>query len=260
MTAADAAGSQAKTWPRCSTFGQEMLTSMAVPPAASDSRAARSAYSATVPPAMETTARAPRDSSQGRSRCRNESMPGPCRPIELSMPLGVSAIRGVGRPARGPSMTDLVGIAPILDTSMNWASSRPELAQPEAVRMGLGSSTWPSRARRSVMAPPSRLARRAGGAERDGADVVPADLLAAEARPVHARPHHPGDPVAAGHRQHAGHADADPAGHGLLHAGLDRDVVPPGQRGDLAQHRHRPAGVDDVGAGLVDDLPEPVRD
>ena len=36
------------------------------------------------------------------------SMPGPCRPIELSMPLGVSAIRGVGRPDRGCSMIDLV--------------------------------------------------------------------------------------------------------------------------------------------------------
>ncbi len=46
-------------------------------------------------------------------------MPGPCRPMEFSIPLGVSAIRGVGRPARGPSMTDLVTIAPILETSMN---------------------------------------------------------------------------------------------------------------------------------------------
>ena len=39
-------------------------------------------------------------------------MPGPCRPIELSMPLGVSAIRGVGRPDRGRSMIDLVTTAP----------------------------------------------------------------------------------------------------------------------------------------------------
>jgi hypothetical protein len=44
-------------------------------------------------------------------------MPGPCRPIELSIPLGVSAIRGVGRPARGSSMTDFVTTAPILATS-----------------------------------------------------------------------------------------------------------------------------------------------
>ncbi len=41
-------------------------------------------------------------------------MPGPCRPIEFSMPLGVSAIRGVGRPDRGASMTDLVTTAPSL--------------------------------------------------------------------------------------------------------------------------------------------------
>ncbi len=157
MTAAEESGLQANTWPRCSTFGQEMLTSIAVTPAASDSRPARSAYSATVPPAMDTTARAPLDSSQGRSRCRNASMPGPCRPIELSMPLGVSAIRGVGRPDRGLSMTDLVTIAPILDTSMNCASSRPAPAQPDAVMIGFGSSTWPSLARRSTaMALPPR--------------------------------------------------------------------------------------------------------
>jgi hypothetical protein len=117
-----------------------MFTSIAVTPAASESRPASSAYSSTVPPAMDTTARAPLDSSQGRSRCRNASMPGPCRPIELSIPLGVSAIRGVGRPARGASITDLVTTAPILETSKNWASSRPEPAQPDAVRIGFGSS------------------------------------------------------------------------------------------------------------------------
>src|SRR5215469_15856209 len=156
MTDAESSGLAANMRPRCSTFGHEMLTSIAVTPAASDTRAASSAYSATVLPAIETTARAPRDSSQGRSRCRKASMPGPCRPIELSMPLGVSAIRGVGRPARGPSMTDLVTKAPILETSMNWASSRPAPAHPEAVMIGLGNSTWLSLDRRSTaMALPS---------------------------------------------------------------------------------------------------------
>ena len=77
-------------------------------------------------------------------------MPGPCRPIELSMPLGVSAILGVGRPARGASITDFVTTAPILETSRNCASSRPEPAHPDAVRIGFGSSALPSRARRSV--------------------------------------------------------------------------------------------------------------
>ena len=56
------------------------------------------------------------------------------------MPLSVSTIRGVGRPARGASMTDLVTTAPILDTSKNCASSRPVPAHPAAVRIGFGSS------------------------------------------------------------------------------------------------------------------------
>ncbi len=91
-------------------------------------------------------------------------MPGPCSPIEFSMPLGVSAIRGVGRPDRGLSMTDLVTIAPILDTSMNWASSRPAPAHPDAVMIGLGSSTWPSLVRRStgMSLPPAAAPCRPG--------------------------------------------------------------------------------------------------
>src|SRR6185437_8622352 len=292
ITAAAADGSQANTCPRSATFGQEMFTSTAVTPAAAESRVASSAYSPTVLPAIDTTARAPRDSSQGRSRCRNASMPGPCRPIEFSMPLAVSAIRGVGRPAWGTSWTDLVTTAPIRDTSRNWASSRPEPAQPDAVRTGLGSSVSPSRVRRSTaMGPPSargggpraagtagrtgtarggrpartadgpRLpARRAERVERDRADVVPADLLAAEHRPVRAGPHHPGDPVAAHHRQHAGHADPDAAGHGLFHGGQHGQVPAPGQHRDLAQHRHWPAGVDHVGARLLDDLAQQIGD
>ena len=91
-------------------------------------------------------------------------MPGPCRPIELSMPLAVSAIRGVARPDRGSSMIDLVTTAPSAATSKNWPSSRPAAAQPEAVRTGLGSTRSPSRAVRSTagVGAPRRL---------DGADV-----------------------------------------------------------------------------------------
>ena len=139
---------------------------MAVTPAASVSRAASSAYSSTLPPAMDTTARAPRESSQGRSRWRKASIPGPWRPMEFSIPLGVSAILGVGRPARGATITDLVTTAPILATSKNWASSRPAPAHPDAVRIGFGSSTWPSLVRRStaMLLPPGR----AGGAGRPG--------------------------------------------------------------------------------------------
>ena len=56
------------------------------------------------------------------------------------MPLGVSAIRGVGRPDRGFSMIDLVTTAPSSVTSKNWSSSRPAAAQPDAVSTGLGSA------------------------------------------------------------------------------------------------------------------------
>ena len=52
-------------------------------------------------------------------------MPGPCRPIELSIPLGVSAIRGVARPERALSMIDLVTTPPSCVTSKNWSSSGP---------------------------------------------------------------------------------------------------------------------------------------
>src|SRR6266487_1102774 len=281
MTDADASGSHANTCPRSATFGHEMFTSIAVTPAASDRRPASSAYSSTLPPAMDTIARAPRDSSQGRSRWRNASMPGLCRPIELSMPLSVSTIRGVGRPARGSSMTDLVTTPPIFDTSKNCESSRPDAAQPEAVRMGFGNSTWPSLARMSTSTsrlstttarlqrfmprvrgatgtgPPSRGAQRVEG---DHAHVFPADLVSTEYRPIHARPHHARDAVTAPHRQHTGHAYPDAASHRLLNRGKHRDVVLPCRGGDLPQHRHRPARVDDIGPCLVDDLAEHVGD
>ena len=101
-------------------------------------------YSSTLPPAIETTARAPRSASQARSLSRKASMPGPCSPIELSMPLGVSAMRGVGRPERGAIMMLLVTTAPISVTSKNWSSSRPAAAQPLAVSTGAGRSSAPS--------------------------------------------------------------------------------------------------------------------
>ncbi|CAB4855487.1 unannotated protein [freshwater metagenome] len=50
--------------------------------------------------------------SQGISFSKNASIPGPCNPIELSIPLGVSAIRGVIRPVRALVIMDLVTIAP----------------------------------------------------------------------------------------------------------------------------------------------------
>src|SRR5579875_194895 len=264
-TAPAACASAANIRPASSALGQERLTSIAVTPAASDSLAARPAYSRTNRPAMETTARAPRDSSQGRSRCRNASMPGPCRPTEFSIPLGVSASRGDGLPVRGSAMIDLLISAPILAASMKWASSRPAPAQPDAASTGFGSSARPSLVRRSTgMAGFTRLVGAGGAArlppgraervEGDGPDVVPADQVTAEDRPVDARADDPGDPVRPGHRQRAAHAHPGAAGHGHVHRCLHRHVVLGRQRADHPQHRHRGARVDDLGARLVDDL------
>ena len=98
ITRREASGSQANTSPRFSTFGQEIFTSTALIPETDRSLRANVEYSSMVSPAMETITRAFCSSSQGTSLARNESIPGPCNPIELSMPDGVSAIRGVGRP------------------------------------------------------------------------------------------------------------------------------------------------------------------
>ena len=79
-------------------------------------------------------------------------MPGPCNPIELSMPEGVSAIRGVARPCLALFITDLVTTAPISRRSKNCESSLPELAQPLAVKIGAGNQAFPSVVEKSKVA------------------------------------------------------------------------------------------------------------
>ena len=126
------------------------------PPAAS----ATSPNSSAVLPAIETSTRAPTDSSHGRSSAAKASMPGPCRPMELSMPDAVSAIRGVPRPERGSRITVLVTNAPSSETGKNRCSSRPLAAHPDAVITGLGSVT-PARvvARSTISGPPPAVRR-----------------------------------------------------------------------------------------------------
>ena len=57
----------------------------------------------------------------------------------MSIPDGVSAIRGVARPERGSRITVLVTKAPSSATGKNRSSSLPFAAQPEAVITGFGS-------------------------------------------------------------------------------------------------------------------------
>ena len=82
-------------------------------PATERTLRAKVAYSSIVSPAIETITRAFSSTSHGTSLARKASIPGPCKPIELSIPDGVSAIRGVGRPWRGLFITDFVTTAPI---------------------------------------------------------------------------------------------------------------------------------------------------
>src|SRR3954463_11389629 len=177
---------------------------------------------------MDTTARTSLSASQARSRSRKASMPGPCSPIELSIPLGVSAIRGVGRPLRGGSWIDFVTTPPIARRSLYGASSRPAAAQPEAVNTG-SSKTEPARSMdmsmsaggvtsavvRIVTSPTSVHLHR-GGTDRvvgHRAECVPADPVAGEDRPVDARTQHARLSVVADDRQDTGHAYADATGH-----------------------------------------------
>ena len=119
MTRREASGSQAKTRPLFSTLGHEMFTSIALIPDTERNFRARVEYSSTVSPAMETIIRAFCSVRYGISLARNASIPGPCKPIELSIPLGVSAIRGVGRPGLTFDITDLVTMPPISRNGKN---------------------------------------------------------------------------------------------------------------------------------------------
>src|SRR5450631_4187410 len=286
MTLADDSGSQAKTSPRLATSGQEMLTSTPTTASnAGDSRraAATSANSPAVFPAMETSTRAPTDLSHTRSPEANSAIPGPCRPIELSIPLGVSAIRGVPRPDRGSASTVLVTKAPSSAMSKKRCSSRPLAAQPEAVIRGLGRLI-PARSTRMSMARPTPVAtpvswgspwalvvivvfpRSSMTSHRRGAvgipgnpaqpvpERLPADPVTAKDGALGTGSDHPGQSVIAPHRHHAGHADPDAARHGLLDRHLGDGPLRRGDIGDGPEHRHRPAAVDDLSVATADDV------
>jgi hypothetical protein len=78
------------------------------------------------------------------SFAKNWSIPGPCSPIELSIPDGVSAMRGVALPLRGFTAIDLVTTAPNSSRSKNWLNSFPEPAHPLAVKIGEGKYRVPN--------------------------------------------------------------------------------------------------------------------
>src|SRR4051794_31216752 len=93
------------------------------------------------------------------------STPGFWRPIELSIPAGVSVTRGGGLPRRGLSVVPLQQIAPSAWTSTTSPYSRPYPNVPDATSTGLSSTSAPSRrGARST----ARSTRRPDGASSTG--------------------------------------------------------------------------------------------
>jgi hypothetical protein len=106
-------------------FGQEMFSSSAATPFASDSTRDTSTYSSIVDPQTLTITVAPSRSSSGSFSRTNRRTPMPCRPIALSIPDGVSTMRGGGWPSRSARNRPLTAIAPSEDRSSRSAYSTP---------------------------------------------------------------------------------------------------------------------------------------
>ena len=78
---------------------------------------------------------------KGSSSRMKASTPGFCSPTELSIPRGVSAIRGGGLPSLGERVKPLQQIPPSSDRSKNSPYSRPKPKVPEAATTGFFSRT-----------------------------------------------------------------------------------------------------------------------
>ena len=91
---------QPKVMPPSLMFGQEMFSSIAATPSASDRIRASSTYSSSVVPQMLTKTTARRRRSSGSFSSMNRCTPMPCRPMAFSIPDGVSTMRGGGCPSR----------------------------------------------------------------------------------------------------------------------------------------------------------------
>src|SRR5579864_1837331 len=135
------------------------------------------------------------------------STPGFCRPIALSMPDGVSAMRLGSFPARGLRVVPLVTIAPRAERS-TWGASKPYANVPEATRSGV-------RRRRPR---PRSTESRGASAMKDIPHPGPVQLIGADAGAVLA-----GEEVAAiVARRDAGQARPQAAAHRRLEGDLDR--------------------------------------
>ena len=84
-----------------STFGHDTFSSTATTAGCAPIRATAAAYSSGDHPPTLAMMGTPSSASRGRSSSAKRSSPGFARPIEFTIPDGVSAIRGGGFPSRG---------------------------------------------------------------------------------------------------------------------------------------------------------------
>ena len=137
VTAAAASGWVPKTMPPSLTLGQEILTSRPATPSTSRS-AAICPYSSTLPAETLTMSgvlqAAP---TLGRISLLKASTPGFSRPMQLSIPAGVSATRTPGLPGRGKGVMPLEMMAPTASRSRKSAYSMPNPKVPDAPITGV---------------------------------------------------------------------------------------------------------------------------
>ena len=106
-------------------FGHEMFSSMAPTPSASERMRDTSTYSSSVTPHTLTITTACRSRSFGSRSRTNRCTPMPWSPMALSMPAGVSTMRGGGCPSRSVRNKPFTATAPSVERSTTRSYSRP---------------------------------------------------------------------------------------------------------------------------------------
>ena len=142
MAARAAATSCAAVSGASSTFGHERLSSIAATRSSPSSRSQHRVKSAAEKPPTETQSWGTISARRGRWSATNASIPGPWRPIELSIPWSVSAIRVGGFPSRRSGV-----IVFVTNASRERATSGAASAsrQPDALRIGMLIGAHPRR-------------------------------------------------------------------------------------------------------------------
>ena len=250
------AGSQAKTRPRSSTFGQEMLTSTPTSPGAPRSRWASSAYSSTVPPAIDTTARAPSLAQPGQVVLEERV---DARALQADRV--EHAARRLGHPRRGPP-------GPRLQHD-RLGDDGAELGDvEELVELAAGGGTagrGHHRVRQHQVGRAARSCRRSGRRGRGASTVRTWKLISAlrraprRCRPgrCRRRPSAPGRRGTPGPRRRSAPSGCTPSSPTTGSTQVMQTPMPQaidsstahwpttprggGDLGDRAQHRHRPA-------------------